>query len=314
MIDFREEHGPCYITEIGEYQIPWRALTLQEFLFFREELSAENIPLAVLENEIFKLCVFEKTLVENVQTLSAGIVTTVVQEIYFYSGPEDIEALNRDLYQARNKVNENVLLLYASVIAQVFPGYTIQSCLDLPYPTFMEVFALAELRLIALGMMENYNEPRLESQQENVRRGPRRRTINNENNILNPEPRPIPKPLSINNDESKHFVVDADVNLQNAEIFAGLDPDGKANLALEKHRALQGLDSVFPELMARFRAGETFTPDKINEIKGKTPEEIKANFQQYTKDVLSGKIKVDSPGKLIKPTSSNKKKVTRRIR
>lgn len=153
----RKEHGGTFATVFEDGLIvPWRLLTMQEYVSYTRDLASSPVPQCYIEDEIFVKCVLDDSLVRRIDYLHAGVVQNVVQNIWQYSGPLGIDAFNEDLNAAREEVNESSLAIIhdlVSLVTSAFP-YTPEQVYAMDYSTFLIRVAQAEKKLIQYGQMK----------------------------------------------------------------------------------------------------------------------------------------------------------------
>lgn len=157
--EVRRKYGDTFITVFPNgFTVPWKPLTLSDFLYYTKAIDRTPVPAAFLEDEIFKKCVLDQSLVRQIDYLKAGIIGAVTQNIIEHSGPIGVDSLNSDLEMARNDLEKGgyaVLHELVRTITTAFP-YTPDQVYEMQYDVFLNRFALAESKLIQLGV---YKEP-----------------------------------------------------------------------------------------------------------------------------------------------------------
>lgn len=153
LLYLREEHGDVFATKLPTGQIiPWHPLSIGEFIRYQDTFTIGSHPPAYLENEIFKKCVLDLALVNNIDNIKAGIVSTVVATILVYSGPQSVDDLNQVLEFSRTNAVKIVHDL-ASFICQAFPAYKPEDIYDMDYTTLMLRTAMAEKKMLQTGFI-----------------------------------------------------------------------------------------------------------------------------------------------------------------
>lgn len=144
----RELHSEVYVTSFPDgTDVPWKPLSYGDFVRFSVAFqSGEELP-AKLEDDVFRVAVLNKTLVEYIDTLPAGVVSTVVTHIMDVSGPNSIDDFNQKLEDNRAK-SESPLHMIVTVICRAFPAYTPEAIYSLDYETVMLRLAQAERLLL----------------------------------------------------------------------------------------------------------------------------------------------------------------------
>lgn len=154
--DLRERFGSCFVTETPDGQlIPWKPLSIGEWLEYKDLLVGSLVPNAVIEDEIFRRCVVDPVLVKNISKLKAGTVSFVVRSILDYSGPSSPEEFNYVLDLNRNSISSNPMHEMVSWICIAFPAYTPDDIYALDYNVFMERLAHAETNLFRMGILSD---------------------------------------------------------------------------------------------------------------------------------------------------------------
>lgn len=153
LTDLREIHGSVFVTETPDGMIvPWKPLSIGDFLEYDAQFRQGQIDPSILENEIFKKCVSDQILVKNIHLQKAGTVSCVVKSIMTNSGPHSIEELNYTLDIYRNVAAQPMHQL-VSVICRAFPGYTPDDVYAMDFQKMTLRLAQAENKLMALGLM-----------------------------------------------------------------------------------------------------------------------------------------------------------------
>jgi len=157
LYEVRQQYGGVYVTVFPDgLTVPWKPLPLNEYIQYIYEYQRAIIPPAILEDEIFKKCVVDQTTIRHMPFLKAGIVTTVVRNIWEHSGPSNIDELNNDINRARAQlVAPDVKLFHELVmfVLNVFP-YKPEEVYAMDYDTFMSRVVMAERKLLEAGAMK----------------------------------------------------------------------------------------------------------------------------------------------------------------
>jgi hypothetical protein len=156
LLQVRRLYGGVYTTTFEDGLIvPWKPLSLGEFIQYELDVRRGLVPMAQLEDEIFCKCVVSQEIVDRMGTLLAGVIATVVQNIWQYSGPTSGEAFGNDLQQARDllfKDTSTVIHQCAQQILTAFP-YRPEEVYALDYETFLKRLAQAEAKLIDMKVL-----------------------------------------------------------------------------------------------------------------------------------------------------------------
>lgn len=150
----RNRYGDVYVTIINDDLIvPWKPLSLGDFITYDESIKNRRIVDTVLEEEIFLKCVTDKELVRNINDLPAGVITTVAHNIMGQSGPAGIDHFNNLLDEKRHQASNPIHKLVPLII-RAFPSYKLEDVYNLSYDLFMFRLAQAEELLIKLGILK----------------------------------------------------------------------------------------------------------------------------------------------------------------
>ncbi len=152
--NLRELYGDVYVSDTPDgLVIPWRPLSIGEYFEYENKFSIGVIAPSVLEDEIFRKCVADKVIAENLDRLKAGTVTTVVANIMKESGPVSALEIEQALEVGRQRANQ-VIHKLVTLICRAFPGYKPDDLYALPFDVFMLRLAQAEDKLIAQGTLQ----------------------------------------------------------------------------------------------------------------------------------------------------------------
>ena len=147
-VHLRDAFGNVYVSCLDDSnEIPWRPLTIGEYIEYDKLYTSAIYPVSYLENEIFKKCVLKPFYVENINTLRAGIVSAVSNSIMDFSGPRSLNELNL-LLEFHRGMSNTILDQIVSIVCQGFPAYTPEMVYAMDYHTLMARLAQAENKLI----------------------------------------------------------------------------------------------------------------------------------------------------------------------
>lgn len=299
----RTKYGEVYVTVFPDgTKVPWKQLSLQDFLHYSNKFSSGRFPVSHIEDEIFRKCCVDQTLLANLDLLDAGLITTVVTQIMEVSGPSSIEDLRFDLNVARSQV-QDFISDAIGLICQTFPGYTPETLYNMDYQTFMKRLALAERRLLSIGFLQqpiSIEVPDVEVPENKVQAA-KKRLVD-----LNPQPVSAPVPIQ-NQTPIKKTKVQSSRNQEQViirkeemrDLDTGLSGHDMLDKALWDHDVMDGLQYIYPELFKKLQKGEKITPDVINATKGRTPEEVKERYREYINKLKSGEIRPPKSNYLI---------------
>lgn len=153
LLVLREKHGPVYATQLADGRVvPWRPLSIGEFLEYDNTFRRGVYPQAYLEDEIFNKCVLDKYLAENPPGNKAGDITTVVSGIMLISGPTSLQEM-QNLLMMKRLESSGIIHQIVSVITRAYPAYTPDAVYNMDYQSLMLRFAQAENKLLEQGMI-----------------------------------------------------------------------------------------------------------------------------------------------------------------
>ena len=152
--DLRERYGQSFVVELPDgQQVPFKLLSLKDYLSYNQSIDASIVPQSILENEIFEKCVLDSVLIDNIYRQKAGTPTVVADTILRYSAPRSLEELSYFINYNRHLAN-NVLYQIVNIICLGFNGYTPDDILDKDIQEIMFLFAMAERKLLETGMIQ----------------------------------------------------------------------------------------------------------------------------------------------------------------
>lgn len=321
IVGHRKRYGDNWLTAFpNSLEIPWRQLTLQEFLDYDDLFRSNKYTSAEIEDEIFRLAVLEPLYTENLDILPAGVISTVAAQILNISGAQDPEQISRDLDIARNQTQDFISSAVV-LICSVFPAYTPEDVYSLTYPVFMQRLALAERRLLELGVIKEPLTVLSASNQSVPQELPSQRK---RRELLEAKRQQIESKLkNLNNGTTTTMpegVITKDKMSNSAFTFVpdlSNDPRDHALNQLKvdsaKQEALQGLEAIYPEYFKMMKEGKKLTPETIQSVKGTSKAEIKTRHKDYVDKVVSGEIQIpQSKQKPTKPKTPDKIRVKRR--
>lgn len=153
----RQGYGGIFATVFSEDLIvPWKPLSLGDFISYTRDYERGAIPSVLLEDEVFKKCVLDSSLVRQMNFLPAGLVSVVAQNIWEYSGPKGVSEFNQDLAGARHILfggGSKALHELVTIIAMAFP-YKPEEVYAMDYETFLLRLAQSEKKLIDMGVLK----------------------------------------------------------------------------------------------------------------------------------------------------------------
>ena len=143
-----KEHRVLYVSQFEWGAFIWRPLTWDEASLYTQLFRMAPQAKAELEEEIFELCVIEHPLPpEDFWNWQAGIVTTVANQIIYFSRPVGPEDFLERLDAVRDVARQNAFNAMYAHIMRAFPSYKIEDLQVLPLEVLLERLAIAEIVL-----------------------------------------------------------------------------------------------------------------------------------------------------------------------
>lgn len=153
---YRRYGGSVYITRLPDgLVVPWKPLSVEKYIEYTFRQLNGLIATAELENRVFIECVQDKTIIQQIDYLKAGTVSVVARNIWEHSGPETVETFQLDMSNAREFVSSpvaNSIHELVKLITMAYP-YKPEEIYDMDYKTLMIRVAMAEAKLLALGVI-----------------------------------------------------------------------------------------------------------------------------------------------------------------
>lgn len=303
IVNHRKVYGDNWLTVFPDgLEIPWRQLSLQEFLQYDDLFRSGRYTTVEIEDEIFSLAVLQGLLVENIDLLPAGIVTTVVSQILTVSGPQSPEQMSEDLNIARSSV-QDFFSSAVTLICSVFPAYKPEDIFQLSYETVMKRLAMAEKRLLELGVIAEpisvLNQNNTTDVQQMIR--PEPPSVRRKKELLEARQKEMEAKLTKLNPDTPTSSSNSTV-ITKQQMSTRFDTDTGHELqdkVLWQHDALQGLEFIYPEYFKLMKEGKKITPQVIQETKGTTAEAVKEKHEEYIQEILDGKLKPTPPKLLV---------------
>jgi hypothetical protein len=304
IVAYRKRYGDNWLTIFPEsLEIPWRQLTLQEFLDYDSLFRSGRYTAVEVEDEIFCTAVLNSTYIENIDILPAGVVSVVASQILEISGVQSPEQITQDLNLARDQV-QDFISSALTLICSVFPAYTPEAVLALNYQNFMRRLAMAERRLLELGVLKEPISVLSPEQESTGGPQPELPSQRRRREILESRKLELEKKLGNLNDEmatpitpsQRGTVISKTQMSSNLETDTGHDIMDKA---LWQHDARQGLEFIYPEYFKMLSEGKKITPEVIHNVKGRTSNEVKEKHEEYIQKIIDGELKPTQPKFLI---------------
>lgn len=153
LLSLREDFGELYATTLpNDEVVPWRPLSIGEYLKYDKLFKKQEMPQAYIENEVFSLCVLDKSRISNINIQLAGTISTVVSTIMDYSGPQSTSELNQLLDNNRIEA-DNIIHELVGFITLAFPAYKPEDIYEMDYELLLLRTAQAERKLLTQGFI-----------------------------------------------------------------------------------------------------------------------------------------------------------------
>jgi hypothetical protein len=268
-----------HVSILPDYvEVPWSQLTVGEYLDISRDIDKSD---EEKEEDIFKKKVTDEFLVNNIEELKAGTVTTVSNSILEYSIPESPEEYEGVLNYFRVQIHESILDQLIIYISNAFPSYTPDEIRDMNIEKFMYTVALAESKMLQLQAVDHpisftqgeqkngLQEKAREKEKIDVKRlkdmfdqsysePPQQASV--------PQPQPqIPQPSS-----EQKFVVKKDDVL---EAVAGLDGFERQNYELFSAKMVEETAPIYSDYFNKIKENGKIVPDDIKSFEERVKEQ-----------------------------------------
>ena len=152
IVDIKKKYGSnTHITIISDnIIIPWKLLSIFDYIQYSKEIQEGRFPLSVFEDEIFSKCVLDQSIVRQLPYLKAGIVSTVVENIWNASCSNTVDGLNNSLEEARRESRLIAPAIHelVSTILLAFPAYRPEEVYGMDFNTLIKRAIDAEVKLL----------------------------------------------------------------------------------------------------------------------------------------------------------------------
>ena len=289
LLELRRIHGNVFISELANDQkIPWRPLSIDEYLKYDKLLRSGVYPQAYVEDEIFIKCVLSQAYTENIDVLRAGIVQQVALDILACSGPNTIQELDQLLNIYRQEANQ-VIHELVSIVCQAFPAYKPEDVYAMDYGTLMFRVAQAEEKLLRTGLISEplsfvspeYESIREQPQQNNIKKPKEdlktQWSIQESNKIKQFAP-PVPE-----RSEQRTVIKAADI-VEHQSAMSGHDKD-----VAHHNKAAQETASIYAGYLEQLKDGKPLrimTPEERVQAVEKRQEETKKELIKSRDKIL----------------------------
>jgi len=135
--------------------VRFRLLNWEESKIYIRLFSRPELPLDLVAERIFRDCVVDQHILNRMDTLRAGVVSTIVELIIAMSGPvSDVEKFNKDLDEARALASLPDSFI-VTTICRAFPAYKPEDIETMDWDKVQYRLAQAESILIPLGQLNS---------------------------------------------------------------------------------------------------------------------------------------------------------------
>jgi len=146
VVEAFKKHRILYISQFEWGAFIWRPLTWDEASLYARLFDMAPKAKADLEEEIFNLCIIEHPMPEeDFWEWQAGVVTTVANQIIYFSRPQGPEDFLERLEAVKTMAQQNAFNAMYAYIIKAFPSYKIEDLQVLPLEALLERIAIAEL-------------------------------------------------------------------------------------------------------------------------------------------------------------------------
>lgn len=296
----RERYGKVFVTTFPDgLRVPWKPLSLSEHTYYHQLIASQRLPSFVVENEIFKKQVVDKSVFKDAN-LKAGVVSTVAACILSFSGPSDPQGVQSSLDFAREKIQSSMLHEFVSVICMAFPAYTPDDIYNMEYSIFMDRLALAENKLLATGVL---SEP-ISVTDDSVKKAPKKtspvspeklKEIYESRQFSNTEKRAISSVVSPPDSSNQQTIID---KKEMAELTMSLTGQERQNLQIAGHEFIKNVaNDVYAPYIEQMKKGEKvriMTPEeRISEME-KREKKSKELYEKKKKDIQQAIKKLEN--------------------
>lgn len=308
LLVLREKHGSVFATQLPDGRVvPWKPLSVGEFLEFDATFRRGVYSSAYLEHEIFDKCVLDEYLKTNKDEQKAGTISLIVSHIMMVSGPSSLEEIGNMLALKRLEAS-GIIYQLAGVIIQAFPGYTMEDILSMDYQTLMLRVAQAEDKLVRTGMLQ---EPlTLERNQPTASPGIRPDTSKMLQNYYEQQgiqDGPVPPPAPLRS-TGQTVITAGDVN-EHASLLTG---HAMTDRIVVEHQMVQETASIYTDYLEQIRKGEKVTPKTHQQRVAEAKQRMQANKKAFAEAMAKKRKEEEEQRRALE--EQLKKRATRRRR
>jgi hypothetical protein len=145
----KKQHKYVFHSTIGGIGVTFRLLTWSEWNFYiKAKTYGLDDPFAI-EDHIWTEVVLDPLLIDQMNNLPPGLVTTIVAIVMSLSGnvaaqEDDIEALNAELRGVRAVHESAIYEQFIEIVCKAFPGITPLDVEELPFPEVLRLLVISE--------------------------------------------------------------------------------------------------------------------------------------------------------------------------
>jgi hypothetical protein len=300
ILSLRKRYGRgVFVTILPDgTSVPWKPLSIGEYYDYKERYALRLDAVVDIEDEIFCKCVTDPLLVENIDLLKAGTVSTVVASIFEYSSPpKDPEMMNFIMNGSRIRVQKNVIHSFVPLICSVFPAYKPEEIYAMDVDTFFLRLAQAEEALMSSGKLVEpieFIDPSAPVQNEQNEILTQKRIDDLLKQVNNPPT--INKPPRVqkrNNPSTQHqeqvIITTGDIAEHAAMAYHGHEAIDRP---LIEHEMVKKTAPIYQDYLEQMARGE--------KVRIKTPEERVAEFKKKMEERRKARTSKKSVSELAK--------------
>lgn len=152
LLSLKKKHDKIVVVSFMGLDVYFRLLTWKEFKDYNKLLTLGFVSKIDLYDQVFKDCVFNDDLKNDMYSMPAGVVDSVSGLIFHMSGnplnsEDDMNSFNEMVNVCRNTIQNNIYEQYVIIICKAFPSYTPHDLDKLDWQEFLRVLLLAEAKL-----------------------------------------------------------------------------------------------------------------------------------------------------------------------
>jgi hypothetical protein len=132
-----------YLLNTGKGSVLFKSLSFSKYETAKRICKNYPALAPVVEDNIWEECVVEHTLNGNVNTLNAGIISTIVRLILSFSNPTSQKEIEEELVDIRDNA-KNIREEIVVKICQAFPAYTPEQVEDMEWRVQLRRLVQAE--------------------------------------------------------------------------------------------------------------------------------------------------------------------------